>query len=50
MLLVVLVELGRDAEARVRAATALDACLASFDPDHRRTVEARASLDRFNGA
>ncbi|MFF1347353.1 hypothetical protein ACFVZJ_15385 [Streptomyces sp. NPDC058322] len=50
MLLVVLVELGRDAEAQVRAATALDACLASFGPDHRRTVEARALLDRFNGA
>ncbi|MFJ8886099.1 tetratricopeptide repeat protein [Streptomyces sp. NPDC102402] len=42
--------LGRDAEARVRAATAHDACLASFGPDHRRTIEARSFLDRLDGA
>ncbi|MET9448546.1 tetratricopeptide repeat protein [Streptomyces cinerochromogenes] len=44
-----LLGLGRDAEARVRAATAHDACLASFGPAHRRTIEARALLDRFDG-
>ncbi|MFF5536369.1 hypothetical protein ACFY71_28465 [Streptomyces cinerochromogenes] len=44
-----LLGLGRDAEARVRAATAHDACLASSGPAHRRTIEARALLDRFDG-
>lgn len=44
-----LLGLGRDAEARVRAGSAHDACLASFGPVHRRTVEARALLDRLDG-
>ncbi|MET9680637.1 tetratricopeptide repeat protein [Streptomyces coeruleorubidus] len=45
-----LLGLGRSPEARLRAAAAHDACLASFGPDHRRTVEARALLDRIDGA
>ncbi|MFH8487810.1 tetratricopeptide repeat protein [Streptomyces longisporoflavus] len=45
-----LLELGRHTEARVRAATAHDVCLASFGPAHRRTKEARALLDRIDGA
>ncbi|MCL8011370.1 tetratricopeptide repeat protein [Streptomyces sp. AS02] len=45
-----LMGLGRGSEARLRAAAAHDACLASFGPDHRRTVEARALLDRIDGA
>ncbi|GGV63628.1 hypothetical protein GCM10010277_69830 [Streptomyces longisporoflavus] len=45
-----LLELGRHSEARVRAATANEACLASFGPAHRRTIEARALLDRIDGA
>ncbi|MGN5630630.1 tetratricopeptide repeat protein [Streptomyces sp. AC154] len=44
-----LLGLGRDAEARVRAVSAHDACLAALGPDHRRTTEARALLDRFGG-
>ncbi|WP_327250442.1 hypothetical protein [Streptomyces sp. NBC_01244] len=43
-----LLGLGRDTEARQLAATAHDACLAAFGPDHRRTTEARALLDRIN--
>jgi hypothetical protein len=42
--------LDRGSEARLRAAAAHDACLASFGPDHRRTVEARALLDRIDAA
>ncbi|GGP85161.1 hypothetical protein GCM10010266_04220 [Streptomyces griseomycini] len=38
-----------EAEARARAVSAHDACLAAFGPDHRRTVEARALLDRIDG-
>ncbi|MGW1604643.1 tetratricopeptide repeat protein [Streptomyces eurythermus] len=45
-----LLGLGRDAEARARAATAHDACLTAFGPAHRRTVEARALLDRCDSA
>ncbi|MGW9029408.1 tetratricopeptide repeat protein [Streptomyces sp. NPDC055722] len=45
-----LLGLGRGTEARTRAAAAHDACLAAFGPDHRRTVEARALLDRIDGA
>ncbi|MFE6160909.1 tetratricopeptide repeat protein [Streptomyces sp. NPDC056486] len=41
---------GHPSEARLQAAAAHDACLASFGPDHRRTVEARALLDRIDGA
>jgi hypothetical protein len=37
------------AEARARAAAAHDACLAAFGPDHHRTAEARALLDRIDG-
>ncbi|MFE7017238.1 hypothetical protein ACFVAQ_43345 [Streptomyces sp. NPDC057651] len=42
--------LRRDPEARVLAAAAHDACLASFGPDHQRTVEAQTLLDRIDGA
>ncbi|MGV9455483.1 tetratricopeptide repeat protein [Streptomyces sp. NPDC003635] len=42
--------LGSRTEARTRATTAHDACLAAFGPDHRRTVEARALLDRIDAA
>lgn len=45
-----LLGLGRDAEARDRAGSAHDACVASFGPVHRRTVEARVLLDRLGGA
>jgi tetratricopeptide (TPR) repeat protein len=45
-----LLGLGRGSEARHQAAAAHDACLASFGPDHRRTVEARALLDLIDGA
>ncbi|RFC77367.1 tetratricopeptide repeat protein [Streptomyces sp. AcE210] len=45
-----LLGLHRDTEARLQAAAAHDACLASFGPDHRRTIEARALLDRIDGA
>ncbi|NEC80552.1 tetratricopeptide repeat protein, partial [Streptomyces sp. SID7958] len=31
-----------------RAAAAHDACLASFGPDHRRTVEARTLLEQID--
>lgn len=41
--------LGRAPEARQRAAAAHDACLASFGPDHRRTVEARTLLEQIDG-
>ncbi|CAL9356213.1 hypothetical protein SUDANB70_00573 [Streptomyces sp. enrichment culture] len=44
-----LLGLGRAADARQRAAAAHDACLASFGPDHRRTREARALLERIDG-
>ncbi|MFF3791790.1 tetratricopeptide repeat protein [Streptomyces sp. NPDC001981] len=42
--------LRRDPEARRQAAAAHDACLASFGPDHYRTVEAQTLLDRIDGA
>ncbi|MCX5397698.1 tetratricopeptide repeat protein [Streptomyces sp. NBC_00102] len=42
--------LDRVREARSLAVAAHDACLASFGPDHRRTVEARTLLDRMDGA
>ncbi|WP_432167923.1 tetratricopeptide repeat protein [Streptomyces sp. bgisy031] len=45
-----LLGLRRGTEARLRAAAAHDACLASFGPDHRRTVEARVLLDRIDSA
>ncbi|MFF7337493.1 tetratricopeptide repeat protein [Streptomyces sp. NPDC008163] len=45
-----LLGLGRTAEARTRADAALSACLASFGPDHYRTVEARELLARFDPA
>ncbi|MFE2554301.1 tetratricopeptide repeat protein [Streptomyces sp. NPDC059355] len=45
-----LLGLGRGAGARARAVSAHDACLAAFGPDHRRTVEARALLDRIDSA
>ncbi|UXY25595.1 hypothetical protein [Streptomyces sp. HUAS TT20] len=45
-----LLGLGRDTEARIRAAAAHDASLAAFGPAHRRTAEARALLDRIDGA
>ncbi|MFF3937866.1 tetratricopeptide repeat protein [Streptomyces phaeofaciens] len=45
-----LLGLDRGTEARLHATTAHDACMASFGPDHRRTVEARALLDRMDGA
>ncbi|MDT0430059.1 MULTISPECIES: hypothetical protein [Streptomyces] len=45
-----LLGLRRDTEARVRTGSAHDACLASFGPLHHRTVEARALLDRLDGA
>ncbi|MFF4563771.1 tetratricopeptide repeat protein [Streptomyces sp. NPDC001435] len=45
-----LLGLGRGTEARTRAAAAHDACLAAFGPDHRRTTEALALLDRIDGA
>ncbi|MGW1164438.1 tetratricopeptide repeat protein [Streptomyces sp. NPDC001153] len=45
-----LLGLGRAAEARTRTMAAHDACRAAFGPDHHRTVEARALLDRIDGA
>lgn len=45
-----LLGLRRGTEARLQAAAAHNACLASFGPDHRRTVEAQALLDRIDGA
>ncbi len=45
-----LLGLGRGAEARTRTVAAHDACLAAFGPDHYRTAEARALLDRIDGA
>ncbi|MFI0965844.1 tetratricopeptide repeat protein [Streptomyces sp. NPDC021080] len=45
-----LLGLHRGTEARLQAAAAHDACLASFGPDHRRTVEVQALLDRIDGA
>ncbi|MFJ3990244.1 tetratricopeptide repeat protein [Streptomyces sp. NPDC090032] len=45
-----LVGLRRNTEARLQATAAHDACLASFGPDHRRTIEARDLLDRIDGA
>ncbi len=45
-----LLGLRRGTEARLQAVVAHDACLASFGPDHRRTVEAQALLDRIDGA
>ncbi|GAB7108483.1 hypothetical protein JCM4814A_67970 [Streptomyces phaeofaciens JCM 4814] len=45
-----LLGLHRATEARRRATAAHDACMASFGPDHRRTVEARALLDRIDAA
>ncbi|MFG2950838.1 tetratricopeptide repeat protein [Streptomyces adustus] len=45
-----LLGLRRGTEARPQAAAAHHACLASFGPNHRRTVEAQALLDRIDGA
>lgn len=45
-----LVGLGRGAEAGPLVAAALDACVAAFGPDHYRVAEARALLDRIDGA
>ncbi|MDW4911052.1 hypothetical protein RB628_38505 [Streptomyces sp. ADMS] len=45
-----LLVLGRGTEARTRAVAAHDACLAAFGPDHRRTSEARAPLERVDSA
>ncbi|MEV5311141.1 tetratricopeptide repeat protein [Streptomyces sp. NPDC052610] len=44
-----LLGLRRVPEARRQAAAAHDACLASFGPDHRRTVEARTLLEQIDG-
>ncbi|KAB8167119.1 tetratricopeptide repeat protein [Streptomyces sp. 3MP-14] len=44
-----LLGLGHASDARRRAGAAHDACLASFGPDHRRTVEARTLLARIDG-
>ncbi|KAB2971022.1 tetratricopeptide repeat protein [Streptomyces sp. SS1-1] len=44
-----LLGLGRTSDARHRAAVAHDACLASFGPEHRRTVEAATLLERIDG-
>ncbi|MEU3947905.1 tetratricopeptide repeat protein [Streptomyces sp. NPDC029526] len=44
-----LLGMGRADDARRRAAAAHAACLSSFGPDHRRTVEARALLERIDG-
>ncbi|MFI7407416.1 tetratricopeptide repeat protein [Streptomyces sp. NPDC049627] len=41
--------LRRVPDARRQAAAAHDACLASFGPDHRRTVEARTLLETIDG-
>ncbi|MEV8319802.1 hypothetical protein AB0Q95_37155 [Streptomyces sp. NPDC059900] len=45
-----LLGLHRSFEARHEATAARDACLATFGPEHRRTLEARALLDRIDGA
>ncbi|GAA1931841.1 hypothetical protein GCM10009837_66950 [Streptomyces durmitorensis] len=45
-----LLGLRRDSEARLQAAAAHNACLASFGPGHYRTVEAQGLLDRIDGA
>ncbi|MFH8805528.1 hypothetical protein ACH4F6_39310 [Streptomyces sp. NPDC017936] len=45
-----LLGLGRGSEARLRAGAAHEACLAAFGPDHRRTFEAWALLDRIDSA
>ncbi|MFF3691463.1 hypothetical protein [Streptomyces sp. NPDC002187] len=45
-----LLGLSRGTEARTRTVAAHDACLAAFGPDHRRTTEARALIDRVDGA
>lgn len=42
--------LRRVPEARRQSAAAHGACLASFGPGHRRTVEARTPLERIVGA
>ncbi|MFB6578768.1 tetratricopeptide repeat protein [Streptomyces sp. NPDC056402] len=43
-----LLGLGRGAEARLLVTAAQDACLAALGPDHRRTAEAEALLDRID--
>ncbi|WP_232108076.1 MULTISPECIES: hypothetical protein [Streptomyces] len=43
-----LLGLGRHTEARSQAVAAHDACLTAFGPDHHRTAEARALLNRMN--
>lgn len=43
-----LLGLDRAAEARTRAMAVHDTCWDSFGPDHHRTVEARALLDRID--
>ncbi|MFF0012428.1 tetratricopeptide repeat protein [Streptomyces sp. NPDC005374] len=45
-----LLGLGRGTEAHSKAAIAHDACVATFGPEHYRTVEARDLLDRIDGA
>lgn len=45
-----LLGLGRGTEARARTATAHDACLTAFGPDHHRTAEALALIERIDGA
>ncbi|MFE9928082.1 tetratricopeptide repeat protein [Streptomyces sp. NPDC005533] len=45
-----LLGLGRGTEARPLAAAAQSACVAAFGPDHRRTAEAEALLDRIDSA
>ncbi|MFB8754341.1 tetratricopeptide repeat protein [Streptomyces nigra] len=45
-----LLGLGRTSDARHRAAVAHDACLASFGPEHRRTVEAATLLEHIDGS
>lgn len=44
-----LLGLGRGNEAHSKAAIAHDACVATFGPEHYRTVEARDLLDRVDG-
>lgn len=44
-----LLGLRRAPDARRQAASAHDACLASFGPDHHRTVEARKLLEHIDG-
>ncbi|MFJ8979553.1 tetratricopeptide repeat protein [Streptomyces sp. NPDC102282] len=45
-----LLGLGSSLDARRQAAAAHEACLASFGPDHRRTIEARTLLEHTDGA